>query len=72
MLVLWKGHLTDKSDDKVGLLNIILVRTGGICNLQNNPALPVWGGGGILKFGVDRRIIVKQLAPQLKHTSNSS
>ena len=71
MLVLWKGHLTDKSDDKVGLLNIILVRTGGICNLQNTPALPV-GGRGILKFGVDRRIIVKQLAPQLKHTSNSS
>ena len=30
------------------------------------------GGGGILKFGVDRRIIVKQLAPQLTHTSNSS
>ena len=46
MLVLWKGHLTDKSDDKVGLLNIILVRTGGICNLQNTPALPVGGGGG--------------------------
>lgn len=46
MLVLWKGHLTDKSDDKVGLLNIILVRTGGICNLQNTRLCP-WVGGDI-------------------------
>ena len=63
MLVLWEGHLTDKSDDRVGLLNIIGFRRGGICNLQNTPALP---GGRMLKFGVDRRIKVRQLKTSIK------
>ena len=44
MLVLLEGHLTDKSDDRVGHLNIILVQRGGISNFQNTLALPGVGG----------------------------
>ena len=44
--------MTDKSDDRVGHLNTILARGGG--NLNDR------GGGGMLKFRVDRRITRRQ------------
>ena len=52
--------MTDKSDDKVGHLNTILARGGGNLNdpifkSSNARGLP---GGGMLKFRVDRRIIL--------------
>ena len=52
--------MTDKSDDKVGHLNTILARGGGNLNdpifkSSNARGLP-GGGGGMLKFRVDRRI----------------
>ena len=51
--------MTGKSDDRVGHLNSILARGGGNLNdpifkSSNARALP--GGGGMLKFRVDRRI----------------
>ena len=55
--------MTDKSDDKVGHLNTILARGGGNLNdsifkSSNARGLPGvgGGGGGMLKFQVDRRI----------------
>ena len=54
--------MTDKSDDKVGHLNTILAIGGGNLNdpifkSSNARGLPgVGGGGGVLKFRVDRRI----------------
>ena len=61
---------SDKSDDRVGHLNTILIRGGG--KILNNPifkssnawALPRVGGGGgsvEVKFQVDRHIICRQL-----------
>ena len=52
--------MTDKSDDKVGHLNTTLARGGGNLNdpifkSSNARGLPE---GGMLKFRVDRRIIV--------------
>ena len=52
--------MTDKSDDKVGHLNTILAIGGGNLNdpifkSSNARGLP-GGGGGMLKFRVDRRI----------------
>ena len=52
--------MTDKSDDKVGHLNTILAIGGGNLNdpifkSSNARGLP---GGGMLKFRVDRRIIM--------------
>ena len=57
--------MTDKSDDRVGHLNSILARGGGNLNdpifkSSNSRALP-GGGGGMLKFRVDRRITDIQL-----------
>ena len=53
--------MTDKSDAKVGHLNTILARGGGNLNdpifkSSNARGLPGGGGGGMLKFRVDRRI----------------
>ena len=53
--------MTDKSDDKVGHLNTILAIGGGNLNdpifkSSNARDLPGGGGGGMLKFRVDRRI----------------
>ena len=54
--------MTDKSDNKVGYLNSILARGGGNLNdpifkSSNVRGLPGGaGGGGMLKFRVDRRI----------------
>ena len=59
--------MTDKSDDKVGHLNTILARGGGNLNdsifkSSNARDLPGvgggGGGGGMLKFRVDRRIMM--------------
>ena len=57
--------MTDKSDDKVGHLNTLLARGGGnlndpICKSSNARGLP--GGGGMLKFRVDRRIMTYKFA----------
>ena len=54
--------MTDKSHDKVGHLNTILAIGGGNLNdpifkSSNARGLPGGGGGGTLKFRVDRRII---------------
>ena len=51
MTVRWEGHLTDKSDHRVGRLNTILA---GIFKGSNARASPA--GCGMLKFRVDRRI----------------
>ena len=53
--------MTDKSDDKVGHLKTILARGGGNLNdpifkSANARGFP-GGGGGMLKFRVDRRIM---------------
>ena len=58
--------MTDKSDDKVGHLNTILARGGGSLNdpifkSSNARGLPGGGGGGMLKFRVDRRISERKL-----------
>ena len=58
--------MTDKSDDRVGHLNTILARGGGNLNdpifkSSKARALP-GGGGGMLKFRVDLRIIVRVFA----------
>ena len=55
--------MTDKSDDKVGHLNTILAIGGGNLNdpifkSSNARGLP---GGGMLKFRVDRRIIMQDI-----------
>ena len=50
--------MTDKSDDKVGHLNTILAQGGGNLNdsiFKSSNARG--GGGGMLKFRVDRCII---------------
>ena len=52
--------MTDKSDDKVGHLNTILARGGANLNdpiFKSSNARGLPGGGGMLKFRVDRRII---------------
>ena len=52
--------MTDKSDDKVGHLNTILAIGGGNLNdpiFKSSNARGLPGGGGMLKFRVDRRII---------------
>ena len=54
--------MTDKSDDKVGHLNTILARGVGnlndpILKSSNAWGLPGGGGGEMLRFRVDRRII---------------
>ena len=56
--------MTDKSDDRVGHLNTILARGGGNLNdpifkSSNSRALP--GGGGMLKFRIDWRMIALKL-----------
>ena len=56
-----RRHLTDKFDDWVGHLNTILAQGGGTLNdpifeSSNARGLPRTGGGGMLKFRVDRRI----------------
>ena len=51
--------MTDKSDNKVGHLNTILARGGGNLNdpiFKSSNARGLPGGGGMLKFRVDRRI----------------
>ena len=53
--------MTDKSDDRVGHLNTILVREGRNLNdpifkSSNARASPEGGGEELLKFRVDRRI----------------
>ena len=51
--------MTDKSDDKVGHLNTILAIGGGNLNdpiFKSSNARGLPGGGGMLKFRVDRRI----------------
>ena len=53
--------MIEKSDDKVGHLNTILAIGGGNLNdpifkSSNARDLPGGGGGGMLKFRVDRRI----------------
>ena len=51
--------MTDKSDDNVGHLNTILARGGGNLNdpiFKSSNARDLPGGGGMLKFRVDRRI----------------
>ena len=57
--------MTDKSDDKVGHLNTILARGGGNLNypiFKNSecPGFARGGGGGMgmLRFRVDRRIML--------------
>ena len=48
-LVLWEGHFTEKSDDRVGHLNTILARGGGILNdpiFKSSNARGLPGGGG--------------------------
>ena len=60
---------TDKSDDRVGHLNTILARGGGNLNdpifkSSNACGLPPErgrGGGGVLKFRVDRCITLKRI-----------
>ena len=50
--------MTDKSDNKVGHLNTILARGGGNLNdpiFKSSNARGLPGGGGMLKFRVDRR-----------------
>ena len=54
--------MTDKSDDNVGHLDTILAQGGGNLNdpifkSSNARGLPGGGGGGMLKFRVDRRIM---------------
>ena len=52
--------MTDKSDDRVGHLNTILALGGGNLNdpiFKSSNARARGGGGGMLKFRVDRRII---------------
>ena len=56
--------MTDKFDDKVGHLNTILAQGRGNLNdpifkSSNARGLP-GGGGGMLKFRVDRRIKVSE------------
>ena len=58
--------MTDKSNDKVGHLNTSLAIGGGNLNnpifkSSNARGLP-GGGGGMLKFRVDRRIIVVMMS----------
>ena len=51
--------MTDKSDDRVGHLNTILARGGGNLNdpiFKGSNARGLPGGGGKLKFQVDRCI----------------
>ena len=51
--------MTDKSNDSVGHLNTILARGGGNLNdpiFKSSNAQGLPGGGGMLKFRVDRRI----------------
>ena len=65
-----RADFTDKSDDRVGHLNTILARGGGnfnkpIFKSSNARGLPGFGGGGgMLKFRVDR--CIKFLAVHLK------
>ena len=64
--------MTDKSDDKVGHLNTILAIGGGNLNdpifkSSNAWGLPGGGGGGILKFRVDRRIMCTLIHSKLQH-----
>ena len=53
--------MTDKSDDRVGHLNTILARGGGNLNdpifKSSNARALGGGGGGVLKFRVDRHNI---------------
>ena len=52
--------MTDKSDDKVGHLNTILAIGGGNLNdpiFKSSNARGLPGGGGMLKFRVDRHIM---------------
>ena len=46
MIVLSEGHLTDKSDDRVGHLNTILARGGGNLNDPTFIGSNARGGGG--------------------------
>ena len=62
--------MTEKSDDKVGHLNTILAIGGGNLNdpifkSSNTRGLPGGGGGGMLKFRVDRRITELRLHPRI-------
>ena len=55
--------MTDKCDDRLGHMSTILAQGGGNLNepvfkSSNARALPGGGGGGMLKFPVDRRVIV--------------
>ena len=58
--------MTDQSDDRVGELNTILARGGGNLNDTIFKSSNAWeregggGGSGMLKFRVDRRLIVIQ------------
>ena len=55
--------MTDKSNDKVGHLNTSLAIGGGNLNnpiFKSSNARGLPGGGGMLKFRVDRRIILMQ------------
>jgi len=54
--LLKEGHLTDKSDDRVGHLKTILAQGEGILNLQKFKCQDC-PGEGVLKFRVDWRII---------------
>ena len=50
-----KGHLTDKSDDKVGHLNTILARGGGSLNdpiFKSSNARGLPGGGGDVEVSI--------------------
>ena len=57
-IVLWEGHLTDKSDDKVGHLNTILVQGSGNLNdpifksSNTRGLLGVWGSWSFELIGV--------------------
>ena len=51
--------MADKSDDRVGYLSTILAQGGGNLNdpiFKSSNARAFPGGGGMLKFLVDRRI----------------
>ena len=60
-----RRHLTDKFDDWVEHLNAILARGAGIWTIQSSK-VQMSGGGGVLKFRVDRRIIFGVLFVQIK------
>lgn len=58
------GHLTNKSDTRVRHLNNILTRGRGNLNdpiFKSSNARGLPGGGGMLKFGVDRRVTGRQI-----------